>query len=306
MTDAPRSLDLFTVRTDQLPARVDEFRQWMVAAIPCFPDTAAVRAELAAFPLATLIITYLNWARRLVPARPRSLTFAPSFWKGLTCEQENAVHDLADNIRRGEDLTPYLSDRAEKEGYAPKRAARKGPDWAAKDFALNSWGVHHVHLKPSGSRELLYALFSRESALALMLGDHKSFDDGSLERSVAEARAASGQFVLKDVTPFEYPDIDRTKLARRGVNTISAAGDQAVMGVFLASDGSSVWNGQFMRKIVHTLQQYELNLDKPGWLRSITNPPTELVGPRYRFVGTDLCIVSIEEGPVVLLEQGFC
>jgi hypothetical protein len=299
--------DLFRARTEPLPPRVEEFRRWIVATMPCVPDTVQARGELDAMSFPSVVIAYLNWVQRLIPARPRRVSFAPEFWDAAALAQRAAVETLAKMMEHGDDLTPYLSDRAVREGYLPTRKGKPRPKWEAKDFALNAWWTHHLHLAPKGTRELLYATFDRSSVELLMVGDHKSFDDGSLERRMAAARAAKGRFVLKGVTP--YPDhapMDRVKLARYGVMTMSSAGNQAILGAFMATDGTSVRTTQHMRHILGTLRTVEANLDKPGWLRSITTPPTDMADPKYRLFHSDLFIVSAEIASHVLLVQGLC
>jgi hypothetical protein len=43
-------------------SRLEEFRRWLVQEIPCDPENA--RANLAASPLSSLLIHYMNWRDR--------------------------------------------------------------------------------------------------------------------------------------------------------------------------------------------------------------------------------------------------
>lgn|GEM_PF-6397083 len=282
----------------------------MVASVPCTPETPVARAELDALRLPGMIMKFTNWARRLVPQRPRTFEFAPGFWDGLTRRQERTVYDLAHRIRRGDNLTPLLSERAPREGFKPADAGRRKTLWDAKDFALNAWGVHHLHLwdAPRRADELLFVMFSRDHGVAIMLGDHKSFDDGRLENRVAEFRAATGYMTLKKgVTALvtELPSTDRSKLARRAINSIASADGKVVIGSMLSGDGSSTWNFMHMKHVIQALQNWEPNLGVSGWLASVTNPPMAVDGSCYRFVGTDLCLVSSDGNMAAILLPGF-
>ena len=104
-----------------------------------------------------------------------------------------AVYQLAKKIEAGDDLTPFLSDRIARFGYvssANKRSKSRGVEWQDKDYALNAFDTHHLHLKPAGTKALLYVCFSRDHAFLVMLGDHKSFDDGTLAQALEGDRVA--------------------------------------------------------------------------------------------------------------------
>ena len=101
-----------------------------------------------------------------------------------------AIYDLAEKIEAGQDLTPFLSDRVHRYGYVGLKTRtgkkRRGPEWEDKDYALNAYETHHLHLDTKGTEELLYVRFSRDGAFFVMLGNHDSFDDGTLAQAVAE------------------------------------------------------------------------------------------------------------------------
>ena len=92
-------------------------------------------------------------------------------------------------IKAGEDLKPFLSDKISTHGYVrpifDEGGTIKGTRWGDKDYALNCYETHHLHLdtsiRPNGwsgrTKDLLYIIFGRETAFLIMVGNHKSFDD---------------------------------------------------------------------------------------------------------------------------------
>ena len=251
--------------------RLEEFRRWLVQTIPCEPEH--VRADLAARPLSALLIDYMNWRDRFVSTRARNVTTwekflgdprALNFWPDIT--------RLAQRITAGEDLTAFLSKDIAQFGYVrpktSKDGKRRGIEWGDKDYALNSYGVHHLHLsnriKPSGwvrrTDDLLYVSFNRDSAFFLMVGDHKSFDDGSLNQAVAESRADSGR-VLKGVAGETMSHAERNKLQRHGVITAVAVGDKTVPGAMISSAGTSIFHSTHASIMMRVIEKQELLID---------------------------------------------
>src|SRR6185312_6876021 len=108
-----------------LPPRVEALRQAMIAEIPCSPDTGEVRAELAGMRVRDLFATFYNWASRRLPPRPRTVQFAPGFWDAGANADEQTIYDLAGRIRRGEDLSGFLSNRVGTDGYVPRPAGKR-------------------------------------------------------------------------------------------------------------------------------------------------------------------------------------
>ncbi|MGY4473778.1 hypothetical protein [Bradyrhizobium sp. USDA 3364] len=218
--------------------RLKEFHRWIAHEIPCREKEA--RAELQSIPLPSLLIHYLNWRDRIVPVRLRAVTTWDKFLGDKrTLDNWPAVSAHAARIAAGQDLTPYLSQDIAQSGYVRSRVGsngkRPGVEWGDKDYALNAYGFHHLHLSDkilsSGwarrTKELLYVLFDRNSAFFLMVGDHKSFDDGTLAQAVAETRAASrGSMPIIAGRGFEGADhSERNRLQRHGFTTTMTVGD---------------------------------------------------------------------------------
>jgi hypothetical protein len=295
-------------KTENLPPRVETLRSALASEIPCSPNSPEVRAELDALPMGRLLSIFYNWAGRLIPQRRRTLDFASGFWDERALRNEAAVYELVERVRRGEDLTPYLSNQARTDGYVPRPAGvRRGPQWGGKDFALNAWDVHHLHLSPGGTNDLMYATFGRDFVLAVMVGDHKSFDDGSLEGRVLEARARSGHMVMGGMLGGDgLESKQRIALARHGITSAATVDSQVVLGAMLSSDGSSTRHTMMVIKAQRSLREYDPKIDEPGWLASVSAPSAQFIDPQWSFIGTDLCIVSTDGQAAIRVVDGRC
>lgn len=173
--------------------RIKAFRKNIIKSIPCFPNDKATRTTLEGKHLTDLLITYIAWrlrhvrkARRTVSGRER-LESDPRVI-GLTPNLDAFIK----NVEDGEDLTPYLSLGAIREGYTPAaEGGRSENSWADKDFLLNVMGLHHFHLgmtrEAKGhavrTNEVLFASVTRDAFEIIGLFDHDAFernDDGTM------------------------------------------------------------------------------------------------------------------------------
>lgn len=283
----------------QWPSRIRALHELVSEAIPC--GSEAARTELRAESLSGVLSAYMNWVDRLIPPRQREVLFADGFWSS------NNVAEHADDIRRlarligeGGDLLPHLSRYARTHGYEAARQ-RRGIQWqnktgGHKDFALNAYGVHHLHLNacdnhgrhPGGSRELLYAEVTRHAAVFLMLGDHRSFDDGTLHRAVTEYRAKCG-WDIKGIVGLRRPMSDResTHLLRHGVSGFGQVGDTVVLTGMISSAGTSVEHTRWADRICIFLEEYEPKLDdsvfRKGWEQDYGIPASALLTWHFRY-----------------------
>lgn len=173
--------------------RIKAFRESLIKTIPCFPNDKTTRTTLEGKRLTDLLITFVAWrlrhvrqTRRRVSGRER-LASDPRMI-GLTPNLDAFIKTVED----GEDLTPYLSLGAIKEGYTPT-AEGSGPEgsWADKDFLLNVMGLHHFHLgmmreakgHAARTNEVLFASVTRDTFEIIGLFDHDAFErkgDGTM------------------------------------------------------------------------------------------------------------------------------
>jgi hypothetical protein len=246
--------------------RVRQFYERLADSIPCDPHDA--RADLHAMARWELLSRYLNWADRFVAPRPRRVVT----WDGIRRHGAAGLHwervcALADEIEAGNDLTPYLSDRLGRSGYvrAPKGGKQRphGVEWADKDYALNAYEIHHLHLSRTGTEELLYVSFSRNDAFFLMVGDHKSFDDGSLAQAVAESRIGTSYELNGVGQQHARPMNEYNRLQRRGFATFLPVGDHVVMGATLSTAGTSLLHTNHAKSILRVMQNLDPQIGAP-------------------------------------------
>ncbi len=118
--------------------RIAGFLGRMADAIPCVPNDEATRATLRAKRDRDLLGIYLNHFGRLVPARPRRVAYAGSFWTPTAFRHGAEIVTLEGKIRRGEDLGSHLSPNIAGNGFAQPTGRRR---WEPmRDMALNAFG----------------------------------------------------------------------------------------------------------------------------------------------------------------------
>jgi len=284
---------------DERP-RLNALRQWIESNIPT--KTVDAREHLETLSFGNLLIAWTNWASRFVPPRCRKVLAAPEFWQNPSAQRYRAsITALAREIESGADLTPFLSPRVARDGY---ESPAVHDHWAAKDFALNAYDVHHLHLIPARrdgsrggmSRHLVFVRFYRDIAVLLLLGDHKSFDDGSLEQVVHLWNYREGK-TLKGVLP-EAPDPRLSKLPRRlSISTVGSVEGRAVLGAMLSSAGTSVRMVRHADYIHDRLRTVDPLLDDKEWVltnlyeQGSVSPPTQSTLSWFLH-GCDLVVVD--------------
>lgn len=302
---------------DILPPRVEGLRSALAEGIPILGDEVQGRAELGAMRLGDILAVYINWMSRLPQSRPRQVRFAADFWTEAAQRARPEIQALEAAVRNGDDLSPFLSDRAARDGYAPTGGrTKRGVAWGDKDFALNTWGVHHLHLgtlapnqRARRTSDLLYVRFARDEALFLLLGDHKSFDDGSLERAISTHQALEGHSTVKGVVGLtrHYSPDERAKLARYGVMTLAQIGDAFVFSGSASTAGTSMDASRLADAMEEALLEIDPLLDDPGFIARVIEssgrPPSD---EEWRWVlhHCDLCFGQEDNVELVLVLPG--
>ncbi|KEQ18697.1 hypothetical protein [Endozoicomonas numazuensis] len=166
---------------------IKRLKSKLIKELPFFPNDRETLGELESQNINDVVIHYLHWQTRQVPIRVRKIQRAPevtsdSRYKNL----KDGINALLDKARGGEDLHPYLSKRAHKNGYTPVERIKNGEvdAWDDKDQILNTKGFHHFHLnmeiEKSGlskrTNEVLFAFVSRDTFHAIGIFDHSVFD----------------------------------------------------------------------------------------------------------------------------------
>jgi hypothetical protein len=169
------------------PKRIKKFRFEVAKIIPKFPNDKATLQVLLDKPLGSLLINYLNWARRLISIRPRKIVIEPTLtadprWKKLSADTKIIIG----KAERGENLNAHLSLKVLRNGFTPATSI-VSPDtdkWADKDFLINTMGYHHLHLsqilEPGGhfkrTDDVLLAQITKSTFHAIGFFDHSVFD----------------------------------------------------------------------------------------------------------------------------------
>ncbi|MCV9936113.1 hypothetical protein OIU35_07030 [Boseaceae bacterium BT-24-1] len=237
---------------------------------------------LASLNMPQTMLAYVNWASRFIQPRRRTVSYAPAFWKSQAAmERGGDVLALEAAVKAGSNLTPYLSGRVLSDGYqsGAENGEGKQTKWADKDFALNAYGIHHLHFVPANGKSrgaeqgkhghLLYVEFGRYHATFLMVGDHKSFDDGTLHDAVIEARASSGAWELQGIRPPRNPEDhkDEFRLARRGFATTAVKDGRVFIAANLSTAGTSPRHTRHASHILRALSVVDPELDKDSYWR---------------------------------------
>jgi hypothetical protein len=265
---------LSTGQQTQSP-RLDALRSWLLRTIPCFPDTAEVREELAALSPYSLVAAYMNWVDRFIPPRPRRVMVWDGFWtRNNPRSRSDDLNRIIETCRTGGDLTPYLSRRIHTQGFTT-RNGKRGIKWADgragdKDLAINAYEVHHLHLRPAnsqgrhpgGDKTLLYVGVSRTEMLLLMLGDHNSFNDGTLHQAVSEHRLIAGHD-LKGILPPRYPFSSRegAGMLRHGLSTHGTIGERLVLAGLISIAGTGPQHTRHADRIGLLLEEWDRRLE---------------------------------------------
>ena len=164
---------------------------------------------------------FLNWQSRLVHPHPRKVYKALGFDEAPMVKQNRkAVEMLLAGIAQGEVVGRHLSKDITN-GYCIHSLDRKnGPDF---DLLLNEWGIHHLHIVPGRSRELLYVIFLPGAAFALTVAPHGSWTSGELVETAISSWPDFRLFIpLNGIVPprKNYSEGEHAQLRKVGLGTI--------------------------------------------------------------------------------------
>ena len=295
--------------SETLSPRMLALKSWVVATIPCEGNSLVLRQALREMRLHTLLIYYMAWVDRLIAPRKRRTKFAQNFWQGLSDHQLVNIRRIAQMSEKGDDLRPFLSRLVDTHGFTFSNVAptpkKKWADGGRgnKDFALNTLDAHHLHLvarmadrRKGQSSDLLYVLVSRNEMNMVMLGDHKTFDDGRLKAAIARERF--DDWKLSGITPPRGPDWtdeEERRLARNGFVRAEVVDDAVVLLNPTAMDGSSLFHVRHADKIMMFLHEWDAALDDPSERRRLEGrvalPLGSLDHFRWAFWYGDFCLL---------------
>lgn len=167
-------------------------RKWVLKNLPYDETDPKIVAALEAMSPRHLLVLYLNWRDRLIPAAQRRVLRSAVFnQNAIVRERASTISQIIDDVEHGRDLTKYLSRRV-KIGFQlpPKPGTKNLNRLNHLDLLLNDWGIHHLHVstlvESDGFVErddpLLFAIFRPQQAYFIDAMGHQDFPDDRLIR----------------------------------------------------------------------------------------------------------------------------
>ncbi|MFL7040283.1 hypothetical protein [Vibrio lentus] len=168
---------------------IKKLKNELIKTLPFFPNDKETLMELKSQKLSDVMFFYLNWASRQIPHRRRKVhryteLTSDRRYKGL----KDQIAALLEKASNGDDLSLFLSDKANKKGYTPMKRILEGKADSDedKDKVLNTKGFHHFHLKamPNRTDEVLFARVTRTEFHAIAIFDHSVFNPKKCNESL--------------------------------------------------------------------------------------------------------------------------
>lgn len=234
--------------SDPYPPRVQAFRDSMIKAMPRVPNNRASLESLRRMTTNQLIVAFITWRMRLIPAKPRLV----KFWSGgvppsQARQAQEKLRSLLEKVATGKDLTPYLSDLVNTAGVA-LRGARRSVQRPDVDMVLTRHGLHHFHIgaitpnNPKGrSGALVFAEVLEDEFRIIAISDHRAFKQESAEHLRFFRICQS--YIAKDVPP-----------------------EQAFMPNPVMSSGHSMLVTLFANKCEDEIKRLDRLLDDPAFI----------------------------------------
>jgi hypothetical protein len=242
---------------------LSDIRASLINAIPC---SEYDRHQLGRMGFSNLLMVYAAWRDRFISPRRRTVQAWDGFWTARVNDHVAAITNIASISEAGGELTPYLSPRVHVEGFSPRASKAGGLIVGSKDRALNAYRVHHLHLVPANSKgkrsgeskALLFVRVFRSYLNLIYLGDHRSFDDGTLRQAVADAEVANDEHIRGiDGVSRNVSAAEGEALLRRGVNTLTASGGKWAFTGGLSTAMTSLWHRRDVDRILITIEELE-------------------------------------------------
>ena len=170
------------------PARVQAFRDGLIRQIPRKPSTRESLAHMQALTTRDLILAYVNWQSRWLPAKPRKInTWLPGVNPVHLRALRQELRSFMGKVTAGKDLTPHLSDTVRTAGYVISQPGVRAPrqDY---DGVLTRYGFYHFHIAPHShanpkgrGKYLLFAEVSDTEFTIVALSDHDALTPGTAQ-----------------------------------------------------------------------------------------------------------------------------
>lgn len=264
--------------------RIEHLKKQMIEDIPC---STADRVGLERKPFEGVLRVYINYASRFIVPKKRTVQYAKTFPDTEVYKRSlSEIAELKAEIESGCDLRQRLSRKLDSDGYSSKDG------WDDKDFALNAYGVHHLHLHSKNgngqSRELIFIEFRSETATMLLAGDHASFSRSDLENAILTHRANTGEMVLGGLrappnSSSGFTAGERKRLARKGFVTTKMVNGQVVIAADLTNSGGTRLYTRHSQNVLSKLQHYETQLDDTEFVQALFQKFQLPAPPRPQF-----------------------
>jgi hypothetical protein len=172
---------LVSIQVLEQRPRAKVFQRLLISRIPRSPNTRESLTELEGKGIVGITIAYLNLLNRLLPVRPRQISYEPAAQSKIANSPlRQAVEILVQKVRNGDDLAPHLSLRTRSKGFT----SRNKDD---RDMVLNNLYLHHFHIgtttKDFRSNELVFAHVTDDNFhIIALIDNHEAFKMGTPER----------------------------------------------------------------------------------------------------------------------------
>jgi len=129
------------------PPRIQVFRDDIIKILPRAPNTRASLQSLGTMPTHRMILAFLTWRIRLIPAKPRVVRIWSGGVEPLQFQAAKPkLRPFLEKVAAGKDLTPHLSDLVNKKGIilpgarpTDQRQDRHGSD-PTRSSPFSYWG----------------------------------------------------------------------------------------------------------------------------------------------------------------------
>jgi hypothetical protein len=212
--------------------------------------------KLALSPTNEMLLKYLTWRRRQVPATPRNVEMAQDLLTSPQyTEHKDEINEIAEKIRSGRDLRGHLSRSALPIGI-----------FDPPDPLLSDWGVHHLHLSLethhkntnllARTKNLLWAIFTPDTAYLIGIYEHGDWVRETVLETVVREWGGAGIYPesrsgarMKDPISSD----ERKEFRKAGINVPFEVDEKLWMTAGMALSGVSLDDVEQTNRIMHAI-----------------------------------------------------
>jgi hypothetical protein len=248
-----------------------------------FIEAEAPKLDLLTSTTSTLeqnTIAFLNARRRSVSRRPRVVHESHEFRAQNLGQYATDYLALKKLISQGGDLSPYLS----------RDVQRTRTD--KNDKTLNAWGLHHLHFRSSGTRDVLFVRITDSAVFVIKFLPHGSrhgetWVDPSLLQIPHDNWPEAASRELRGITPEALSSDQRIALRNSNVNfAVGMPDGTAHIGaeVGITAAGRCLQDLLDCGRIFAELDRWQQIVEEnEAAIRSALNAPSEELWIRMKF-----------------------